>query len=480
LKTYQRQLPHLTDVPMPAPEAPPEHELAPGLSVQQIYTIVRHYWKLSATIAAALFVVMAVVIKLMPKSYTATATLIVNTPHDNPLPNQQSGNDLADYVATQAELIGSPAVLVPVVDRLHLAQDPSFGGSGTGLSAAALRDYAARNLALSVQVEEGRGEQLLRIEVSTGNPDQSARIANTIADVYLLEDRQRANDPVSQQAQLSSQELDQLRAKVVAAQSQVTAFRETHGLASIGSDAADTENVALQNLQKGLLEAQNQRRSLESQQAGQIDSGDEALTSPRVSALRAQLADLQGKLAALRPTLGPRHPEIVALEAQIKTTQREMRDAIGTLSSNIGTQLSRTRALEAELTKAVTAQQTKVMQLRQVQDQGSKLALELQSAESVYKQALDGFEQVKFNTAQNYANVSLVNRATAPVAASKPKKMQLLALAFLASLAGGVALPFLYELWIDRRVRCRDDLERGLGVRVLAQMNHPLLSSESV
>ncbi|HEX4049377.1 MAG TPA: GumC family protein [Steroidobacteraceae bacterium] len=480
MKTYQRQLPHLTDAPAPAPEASLEQEPASGLSVQQIYTIVRHYWKLSATIAAALFVVLAVVIKLMPKSYTATATLIVNTPHDNPLPNGQSGNDLADYVATQAELIASPAVLVPVVDRLHLAQDPSLRGGSGGQSAAALRAYAARNLAQSLQVEEGRGGQLLQIEVSTGNPDQSALIANTISDVYLLEDRQRANDPVSQQAQLSSQELDQLRAKVVAAQAQVTAFREAHGLASIGSDATDAENVSLQNLQTRLQDAQNQRRSLEAQQAGQIDSGNEALTSPRVGALRTQLADLQGKLAALRPTLGPRHPEILSLEAQVTATQREMRDAIGTLSSNIGTQLSRTQALESELTQAVAAQQTKVMQLRQVQDQGSKLALELQSAQSVYKQALDGFEQVKFDTAQNFANVSLVNRATAPIEPSKPKKMQLLALAFLASLAGGVALPFLYELWIDRRVRCRDDLERGLGIRVLAQMNHPLLTSEHV
>jgi uncharacterized protein involved in exopolysaccharide biosynthesis len=479
LKTYQRQLPHLTDTPAAAPEAISEHELPSGLSVQQIYVIVRHYWKLSAVIAAVMLIVLAVFIKLMPKSYTATATLIVNTAHDNPLPNQQSGNDLADYVATQAELIDSPAVLVPVVQRLNLTQDPGLVGGGGGLNPTALREYAAHNLALNVQVDEGRGGQLLQIDVTTGNPEQSARIANTVADVYLQEDRERANDPVSQQAQLSSEELAQLRSKVVAAQSEVTAFRQKNGLNSIG-DAADTENVALQNLQMRLLDAQNQRRTLEAQQAGQIDSGDEALTNPRMAALRAQLADLQGKLAALRPTLGPRHPEVVSLEAQSKATQREMRDAIGALSSNIGTQLSRTRALEAELTKAVAAQQAKVMQLRQIQDQGSKLALELQSAQGVYKQALDGFEAVKFNTAQNFANVSLVNRAAVPVAASKPKKMQLLGMAFLASIAAGIALPFLYELWIDRRVRCRDDLERGLGIRVLAQMNHPLLPSESV
>jgi capsular polysaccharide biosynthesis protein len=62
---------------------------------------------------------------------------------------------------------------------------------------------------------------------------------------------------------------------------------------------------------------------------------------------------------------------------------------------------------------------------------------------------------------------------------SKPKKMQLLGLAALASIGAGLVLPFLYELLVDRRVRCRDDLERGLGIRVLAQMQQPLLPSES-
>ena len=476
MKTYQRQLPHLTDAP--APEIP-DHELSAGLSIMQIYTIVRHYWKISAVIAVIMVVVLAIFIKLLPKSYTATATLIVNSAHESPLPNQQNGNDLAGYVVTQAELIDSPAVLLPVVDRLHLTQDAAFSGGLSGVSPAVLRDYTERNLANSLQVDEGRGGQLLMVEVTTGNPTSSALIANTIANVYLEEDRQRANNPVSQQAELSSQELEQLRTKVGVAQAQVTAFREKYGLASIG-DVTDTDNQTLQTLQMRLLEVQNQRRSLEAQQAGQIENGDEAIASPRVGALRTQLADLQAKLAALRPTLGPRHPEIVALEAQEKATQREIRDAVGSLSSNISTQLSRTRALETELTQAIAAQRARVMQLRQVQDQGSKLQLELQSAQSVYKQALDGFDRVKFDTVQNFANVNLVSYAVPPVQPSKPKKMQLLGLAMLASIGAGLALPFFYELWIDRRVRCRDDLERGLGVRVLAQMRHPLLPSESV
>jgi len=33
----------------------------------------------------------------------------------------------------------------------------------------------------------------------------------------------------------------------------------------------------------------------------------------------------------------------------------------------------------------------------------------------------------------------------------------------------GGGVPFFYELLLDRRVRCRDDIERSLGIPVLAQ-----------
>lgn len=470
MKSYQRQLPHLTDPDEMPAIAIPEHEPASGLSMLQIFTITRHYWKESLGIAIALVMLCAVFIKMMPKSYTATATLIVNSTRESPLPNQQlGGNDLADYVATQAELISSPGVLLPVVEKLGLMQDSSFSDGLSG-TPAEVRDFAERNLATSVLVDEGRGGQLLQVHVSTGNPAKSAQIANAIADEYLRQDRQRTNDPVNQQAQLSSQELEQLRQKVTDAQTRVTAFRNQYGLTDLNAGVVDGDTQNLAQLQARLLQAQNERRTLEAQQAGQIDSGDEALASARVTGLRSELAGLQEKLADLRPTLGPRHPEIMGLQAQIRAAQASLRAALGNLSSNIDTQLKRTRQLENELTQAVNAQQAKVMQLRQTQDQGSKLTLELQSAQAVYKAALDGYDQVKFNTHQDFANVSLVSYATPPVRPSKPKKMQLFLMACIVSAGLGVLIPLLYELGIDRRVRCKDDLERGLGIRVLAQL----------
>lgn len=471
MRAYQPQLPHpeLIAGELVTPvEPPPEHRLPSGLSLLQMYSIARHYWREIAVIAAGITLLMAVVIKLLPKSYTATATLIVNSQRENPLPNQQFLNDdLTSYVATQIELMTSSVVLAPVVDRLDLTHDVEFNGGCLG-PPSSVRECVARNLVPAVSVQPGRGVQLLYVSASAQSPAKAALLANAVADVYLQLDRQRANDPVEEQALRSSQELTELKAKVTDAQDKVTQFRQSNGLTDMSESANDTEMASLASLQARLLDAQHQRRALESRREGEVDSGDEALASAQISSLRTSLAGMRAQLAQLRSTLGPRHPQVVALEAQIASSQKALDSAVALLSSNVSTQLDRERTLETQLTQAVDSQRAKVLHLRQIQDEGQKLVLELQSAQSVYKQALDGYDQVKFETVHNFANVSLISHATPPLTYSKPKKSELLLASILVALGVGLGVTFFYELWIDRRLRCRDDMERAFGIRVLA------------
>jgi succinoglycan biosynthesis transport protein ExoP len=131
--------------------------------------------------------------------------------------------------------------------------------------------------------------------------------------------------------------------------------------------------------------------------------------------------------------------------------------------------LARAKALEDKYTRAVADQRDKVLKLRNVQGEGGKLMLELQSAEAVYKRALDGYDQIMFASVGNYTNVSVVSPATPPVKASKPNKLKLLIVGMIAGLGIGMAVPFLYEIFLNRRVRCREDVERSFGVPVLMQ-----------
>ncbi len=110
------------------------------------------------------------------------------------------------------------------------------------------------------------------------------------------------------------------------------------------------------------------------------------------------------------------------------------------------------------------------MALRNLQGQGARLELELESAQAIYKDALAGYEQAMFSSVDKFTNLRVLNPASQPASSSKTGKRQWLAKGSLAAPVIAFGLSFAYELLVGRRLRCTDDLERGLGVRVLAQI----------
>jgi uncharacterized protein involved in exopolysaccharide biosynthesis len=196
--------------------------------------------------------------------------------------------------------------------------------------------------------------------------------------------------------------------------------------------------------------------------------GDQVMSSPLVQSLKSLLAEEESHLTDLELTLTPRHPHIVQLQSQIDTNRRTLANEVRSYSRNSAAALSTAHRTEQELQTATTAQRARVVATSALHDQAAKYRLGLDSARAVYKGALDGYDEVMFASMGNYTNVSFVNRATAPVRASKPRVLVYLLLGAMAGCFLGLFMPLAYEL-THRRVRCRDDLERDNGVPVLAE-----------
>lgn len=478
MRQRQRQLPNMSAGRAPetayaVPYTPdPDADAGPGFSIVQILTVARAYWRISLVIALLITIVSGFAIKLLPKTFTATATLIVNTENKDPLAGQQfPGDVLGNYVATQTELMMSPVILLQVVDQLHLTEDPHYAAGLASLDPTARRESVEKSLASNLVIETGRGGQLLYINASARESPIAAKIANEVADVYLSQQRQRLGQPAGERAQRYSEELAELRAKAAAAQDKVTEFRKTNGITDVPSANGDSELQALTSLQSKLLDTQSLRRALEAKQSGQKATTDEALGSAQVSTLRSQIGDLESQLAQKRATLGERHPQVLELKSHLEATKHSLDVALSELAQNNVTELTRARELEDKLNRAIAEERQKVLGLHQVEGEGEKLTLELESAQAVYKRALDGYDQIMFASAGNNNNVSFISRATPPLKPSKPNKIKLMAMATLFGLAVGFALPLAYELFVNPRVRCRDDIERDFRIPVLAQFD---------
>ena len=146
----------------------------------------------------------------------------------------------------------------------------------------------------------------------------------------------------------------------------------------------------------------------------------------------------------LKITLADHHPQVQELQSQIDTTRRGL-----------------TAALQGDLSNAVAAAHPP----RTVQESAKTELTQQNPATVANRPAIDPIHAAPRS---QYANVSVVSRATPPVKAVKPKLLTGLALGVMAALALGFGIPIGYELF-NRRVRCRDDLERHHGVPVLVE-----------
>ncbi len=464
---------------LPAFSLASEAYMRPGLSAAQIWTILWAYRKLSAAIAFAILALTLMVIALLPRTYEATATVLVNYEVNDPLNDKEFPIGLVgSYLATQTELMRSPDMLLRVVDRLQLTQNKEYKAGYHGGSGASLRDYVQRKLSKNLTINQGQfGSHLIYVTAEARDSEQAARIANTVTDIYKEQEFARSTSPAVERAKRYAAQLNQLSAKVQQAQTQYTEFHQRNGLVDTGDGKATVEIAVLNELEQQLADAQRARRTAEARQTDDMSSGDPVMSSQLVQTIKTQLANHEARLAELQTTLGPRHPQVVELMSQIAADRRNLTREIESYSRNATSGLTSTRQLEQKLERAVNAQREKVLATSQMHDQAAKYRLDLDSARAVYKRALDGYDQVMFASLGNYTNVDIVSRATPPVKSSKPRIPVYALLGVIAAAGLGLLFPLFYEL-THRRMRHRDDFERDNGVPVLVEFDSlPLIRS---
>jgi succinoglycan biosynthesis transport protein ExoP len=448
--------------PRPVPLLPSQYVQSP-ISIAQVLAILRAHRRKALFIALALLTATVVIVKLLPKSYTAQATVLVNFEGSDG--NRQVPPDVfAGYLVTQVELLQSRDVVMTAIDRLGLTQDPEFADGFKSNGINSIRDWVAKQLHGNLTVEQGKGSQLLYVSMTSKDRNKAAQIVNAVVEAYQARQSNHSDDPSSGRAHEYSEELTDLKAKLSAAEDHMAQFRQRTGITDISAQN-DVETQALSALEQQLLAAQNTRRSAESKSGGDQSSSDTVMASQLVQNLKNQLSTLQAELAQASSTLGPRHPKVLELQSQIAAAHRSLDHEIQSFSQNNSGGVASAAQLEDKLRHAVDEQHTKLLKIREMQDEGQKIQLELESAQTVYKRALDGYDQIMF------ASSSIVSRATPPLEASKPNKIVLLGLGALMAALFGLLGPLFYELWFNRRLHCRDDIERDLGLPVLAELD---------
>ncbi len=306
--------------------------------------------------------------------------------------------------------------------------------------------------------------RVIVIEFQSRDPDLAARVANSIAEGYLVLQQNARQEQAKAASQWLSGEIDNLRKKVADAESRVEDFRSKSSL------FVGTNNTTLSNQQMGELNTQlNNARALKSDaeskarliremlQSGKPIEASEVLNSELIRRLSEQRVTLRGQLAEQSSTLLDNHPRIKELKAQLADLDRQIRDEASKLSRSLDNDAriasGRVDGLSAsleQLKKQATSTNGNDVQLRALEREAKAQRDLLESYLAKYREA---------NTRENIdaapADSRIISRASVSNAPAYPKKLPIVLIATLATLmltAGAIVTGELLRMTAPRAV----------------------------
>jgi polysaccharide biosynthesis transport protein len=412
---------------------------------------------------------------LLPKTYKATTSLVLNYKGADPVTGVALPAQLMPgYMATQVDIINSRSVALKVVDDLKLAEAPAVkeqfmdatDGKGT------IRDWLADLLLKKLDVVPSRESSVLDISFKGADPQFSAAVANAFAAAYQQTSIQLKVEPSQKASSYFNNQIKVLRERLEKAQNKLSAYQQQHGIVN-ADNRLDVESARLNDLSSQLVMAQGQAMEAGSRQRqaqGGAGASPDVLANPLIQNLKASLSMAEAKFAETSQKLDKNHPQYQAAKSEVDKLRSNLDEQIRIASSGVAGNARILQQREAEIRAALAAQKAKVMALNSARDELKVLTNEMETAQRAYEAASQRFTQTNMEGQSNQSDIAVLNPAVAPIEPSNPKiLLNTLVSIFLGTMLG-LGFGMLAEL-MDRRVRSAEDLVDLLKVPVLGVVN---------
>lgn len=415
----------------------------------------------------------AVVSFLLPKEYSATTMVIIDSKSKDPVTGQLMPSQMfPGYMATQVEILESGRVARSVVRALKLDESPAIreqfmaATQGQGNIEQWLGDLLLEKL----EVEPSRESSAISITYSGADPRFAAIVANAFAKAYVDTNLELRVAPARETTAWFDQQIAQLRSKLDEAQQKLTAYQREKGLVE-SDQRLDVETARMAELAGQMVTAQSAAFDASARARGGSEL-PEVINNPAVQNLKAQTASADGKLAELARRVGPNHPEYVRLQAEANSYRSQLNEEIARATRAVEATSGAAKQRLSGISGAFEAQKARVLELKKQREEATLLARDVDSAQRVYDAALQRYSQTRMEAESTQTDISVLNPAVPPLDPSKPRVILNIVLAvFLGGLLG-IGIGFLVELW-DRRIRSAQDLAE-LDIPLLAELGRKI------
>ncbi len=501
-----------------------------AFSFERAFNAVRRRLAQIAGITAAATLLAAAFAISLPNRYEGTAVVQID-PRKKTI--SQIDNVVEDLrgdsasIDSEVEVLSSRAVALKVIDLLGLRNDPEFrsgsavrrifgflglGGylpaeerSPQAASAATAtrldedpngtrvgrvqpgeitpeRDELAAAFQDRLKVSRVRMTLLLEIKFTASDPAKAARIANTIAEVYLANNLANKKQASGFATELLEGKLAEMQQRVAEAERKVAMFKADNNI-------FDTEgNVLSEKELSRLMEQTVTARSTTAEAKAKFENAErlaktpggtatiaEVLDSNTIRQLKESVAAARKREAELATRYGPRHPEMQKVQAEVSEVSAQLEEEVERQVANLRNEYVVAERREMQLRQALTTLKEQEATTKESSVTLLQLQRDAATSKQLYESLLARYKQTSETQDLQLPDARIVEQADVPLYPSSPKRKQIVLLGLFAGLILGLVLALGFE-FAAPGVSHPDDVERSLEVAHIASV--PALAAE--
>jgi succinoglycan biosynthesis transport protein ExoP len=370
--------------------------------------------------------------QLLAPRWDAEAHVLLNLLKPDPVTGEMLGGGASRaYIGTQVGLITDYSVIGQAVDKLGWLSDPNLIQQYQSRSKTDTRDFrrwAAQIIIDRTRVTAAENSSILNIIYTGSDPDSAKAVANAVTQSYIENGLSVRRAEALKNADWYGLQAQKGKKALELAQATETKFERDNNVVMTQDERTDVDSARLTALaQTNVIEA-----------SGGGESG---------------LAEIDAQIKNASATLGPNHPDLIALKAKRNAIASSMQQGVsrGAQSAH-GTRVDQQKAL-------IIAERDKLSKLR-------NLHTEVELQRDFYNKTAQKEIDFRQQAAATDAGVTALGNASAPLTPSYPKIPLIVGGSFALGFGLGILLALLIEL-LNRRVRGAEDLQSLLGVPLL-------------
>lgn len=394
-----------------------------------------------------------IVIQIVPPRYQGQSRVMLELVKPDPVTGQVTSPQFAKaYTRTQIELIRDYRVAGKVVEELGWLNDPNLISQYQNRPTGDDRDikrWAAQRIIDGTNANLIAGSNILELTYTANSPEVARSVADALREAYIDSTLAYRRETAARTAAWYSEQAEKAKGALASAEAVKATFERENGIV-LQDDKTDIDSARLAALAS----------------AGAPSLSAVMPSGPTPSG--AQLALLDAAIVQASRTLGPNHPDLIAMRQQrsILASQAAQEQSASNAAAGAAASAARVGAGLLE------AQKSKVIGQRDKLEQVKALQAEVDVRREQFLKASTRAADLRLEANIGETGITPLGNAVTPQSPIFPNVPLIMVGALGFGAAFGVLVALITELF-GRRVRSIEDLTYAVDAPLLAVISAP-------